>query len=177
MLTTPLKTILLGEGTFNHFDNSIEEGRNLQKSDFSLEAPNKPISVVLGNAYKDIYKIGDIFSLELISEVMDFQVVGFYHSGVGFSMNVGALQDVNLDHTIVIPHFIPHYKPVGEAAVFQHAYHIGELLSGYIRIPESVEKINEDTYAYTMDKMEEMAERHDISGLYKMPYWPVGFVW
>ncbi|MBG9756431.1 hypothetical protein ABD89_14025 [Lysinibacillus sphaericus] len=77
MLTTPLKTILLGEGTFNHFDNSIEEGRNLQKSDFSLEAPNKPISVVLGNAYKDIYKIGDIFSLELISEVMDFQVLVF----------------------------------------------------------------------------------------------------
>ena len=177
VLTTPLKTILLGEGTFNHFDNSIEEGRNLQKSDFSLEAPNKPISVVLGNAYKDIYKIGDIFSLELISEVMDFQVVGFYHSGVGFSMNVGALQDVNLDHTIVMPYFIPHYKPVGDAAVFQHAYHIGELLSGYIRIPESVEKVNEDTYAYTMDKMEEMAERHDISGLYKMPYWPVGFVW
>ncbi len=176
-LTTPLKTILLGEDTFNHFDNSIDVGRNLKKSDFTLEAPNKPISVVLGNAYKDIYKIGDIFSLELISEVMDFQVVGIYKSGVGFSMNVGALQDVNLDHTIVMPHFIPDYKPVGEAAVFQHAYHIGELLSGYIRIPESVEKINEDTYEHTMDMIDEVAQRNNISGLYKMPYWPVGFVW
>lgn len=65
-LITPLKSIWLGESVISRFDNSIEEGRNLQKSDFKLESPNEPISVVLGNAYKGIYEIGDIFSLELI---------------------------------------------------------------------------------------------------------------
>ncbi len=176
-LITPLKTVLLGESIFNRFDSSIEAGRNLQMSDFTLAAPNEPISVVLGNAYKDIYELGDIFSLELISEVMDFQVVGFYNSGVSFSMDVGALQHVNFDHTIVMPHFIPDYEPVGEAAVFQHAFHIAELTSGYISIQESVEKISDETYDHTVAVLEEMAERNDLSGLYKIGYWPVGFVW
>ena len=175
ILTTQLKTVLLGESIFNRFDDSIEEGRNLQVSDFTLAAPNEPISVVLGNAYKDIYELGDMFSLELISEVMDFQVVGFYKSGVGFS-NEGALHHENFDHTIVMPHFIPDYKPVGEAAVFQHAFHIAELTSGYIRIPESVEKIN-DKYDHIVGIMEQMAERNNLSGLYIIPNRPVGIGW
>lgn len=177
IIETPLKTVLLGEGIFDRFDNSIEEGRNLQMSDFKLAAPNQPISVVLGNAYKGIYEIGDILSLGLISEVMNFQVVGFYESGVSFSMEVGALHDVNFDYTIVMPHFIPDYQPVGEASIFQHAFHIGELTSGYISIPEPIEEINDDTYNRTVEIIEEMAERNGLSGLYKIPYLPVGFVW
>jgi hypothetical protein len=177
IITTPLKTVLLGEDIVSRFDNSIEEGRNLQMSDFKLASPNEPISVVLGNEYKKIYEIGDIFPLELISEVMDFQVVGFYESGVSFSMEVGALHDVNFDYTIVMPHFIPDYEPIGEAAVFQHAFHIGELTSGYISIPEPVEKINDETYNRTVVMIEKMAKRNGLSGLYKIPYLPVGFVW
>lgn len=177
ILITPLKSIWLGESVLNHFDNSVEKGRNLQKSDFKLESPNEPISVVLGNAYKDIYEIGDIFSLELISDVMNFQVVGFYKPGTNFSMDVGALHDMDLDHTIVMPHFIPEYEPVGEAAAFQHAFLIAELMSGYIHISEPVEKINDDTYNNYASIMEEMAKRNGLSGLYKIPYWPVGFVW
>lgn len=177
IIETPLKTVLLGESVFNRFDHRIEEGRNLQKSDFKLASPNDPISVVLGNAYKDVYQIGDIVPLALISEVMDFKVVGFYESGVGFSMEVGALHDVNFDYTIIMPHFIPDYEPIGEASIFQHAFHIGELTSGYISIPEQVEKINDDTYNRTVKTFEEMAERNGLSGLYKIPYLPVGFVW
>lgn len=177
IMTTPLKTVLLGESIFNRFDNSIEEGRNLQMSDFTIMTPDEPISVVLGNAYKNIYKIGDMLSLELISELMNFQVVGFYKPDVGFSMEVGALHNVDFDYTIVMPHFIPDYEPVGNGAVFQHAFHIAELTSGYVRVPESIEKIDDDTYDYTVDIMEKMAERNGLSGLYKVPYWPVGFVW
>ncbi|MFC4403059.1 hypothetical protein [Gracilibacillus xinjiangensis] len=177
ILTTPLKTVILGESVSTRFDSSIDEGRNLQVADFTLKSPNEPISVVLGNAYKDIYAIGDIFSLELISEVMDFKVVGFYKSGVGLSKDVGALDHVNFDHTIVMPHFIPDYEPVGEAAVFQHAFLVAELMSGHIRIQKSVEDIEDATYEQTVEIMEEIAERHNLSSLYKVPYWPVGFVW
>ncbi len=177
IVTTPLKTILLGEGVFNRFDKNIEEGRNLQMSDFTLEDSKEPINVVLGNAYKDIYEIGDVFTLELISELMNFKVVGFYKSGVRFSMDLGAQHDVRFDYTIVMPHFIPDYEPIGEAAIFQHAFHIGELTSGYIRIPEPIRKINDDTYNRTVKIVEEMAKKHGIPGLYKIPYLPVGFVW
>lgn len=177
ILTTPLKTVLLSESIFDRFDDSIDEGRNLRTSDFTLSAPSEPISVVLGSAYKDIYELGDTFSLQMISEVMNFQVVGFYNAGVGFSNDVGAFHHVNFDHTIVMPHFIPEYEPVGEAAVFQHAFHLGELLSGYIRIPESIDKINDVTYDHTVDLMEEIAERNNLSGHYKIANWPVGFVW
>lgn len=176
-LITPLKSIWLGESVISRFDNSIEEGRNLQKSDFKLESPNEPISVVLGNAYKGIYEIGDIFSLELISDVMDFQVVGFYKPGTSFSMDVGALHDVNLDHFIVMSHFIPEYEPIDEATAFQHAFLIGELMSGYIYISEPVENINEEVFNKYESTMEEMAKKNGLSGLYKIAYWPVGFVW
>lgn len=176
-LTTPLKTVLLGESILDNFDNSIEDGRNLLISDFTLATPDDPISVVLGNAYKGVYEIGDILSLELISVVMNFQVVGFYKPGVTFSMGVGGLHHVNFDYSIVMPHFIPNYEPVGEAAIYQHAFHIAELTSGYIHIPESVEKINDYTYDHTMIVLEEMAARNGLTDLYNMPYWPVGFVW
>jgi len=176
-IITPLKTVLLGEGIFSRFSNSIAEGRNLQTTDFKLASPDQPISVVLGNAYKDIYKIGDTFSLELISEVMNFQVVGFYKPGVNFSMETGALHNVDFDYTIVMPHFIPDYEPNGDSAFFQHAFHIAELTSGYIAISEPVQQIKDDTYEDIIITMEEMAKRNGLDNFYKIPYWPVGFVW
>lgn len=174
---TPLKAISIGESLFSRFNSSIAEGRNLQQSDYTLASADKPIRVVLGSAYKDLYKIGDTFSFEFISEIMNFEVVGFYKPDVSFSMDVAALQPMNFDYTIVMPHFIPEYKPVGEAAVFQHAFHLAELTSGFIKINESIEKINEDTYDHTVKRMEEMAAKHGLSELYMIPSWPVGFVW
>lgn len=117
ILTTPLKTILLGEDTSKHFDSSIESGRNLQMSDFTLTAPNEPINVVLGSAYKDIYELGDMFSLELISEVMYFQ-------GVGFSNEVAAQNHVNFDYTIVMPAFVQALVWIGMLSPFYHQPHM-----------------------------------------------------
>ena len=44
ILTTPLKTVLLGESVFNRFDSNIEEGRNLQMSD-ALSIFNNDIKI------------------------------------------------------------------------------------------------------------------------------------
>ncbi|WPK11153.1 hypothetical protein R6U77_14840 [Lysinibacillus louembei] len=173
-LATPLKTLLLGDGVFQRFDQQIEEGRNLKITDYTLVTPDQPIPVVLGYAYKGIYEIGDTFSLELISEVMNFQVVGFYKQGTSFAMDT---QQVAFDYTIVMPHFLFEYEPVGEAALFQHAFHLAELTSGYIQIDKPFEAINDETYQQTVDMLEKMAERHNLSGLYKVATWPVGFVW
>lgn len=175
--STPLKTVLLGDNIFHHFDNSIETGRNLQLSDFTLASPTDPIRVVLGHAYTEIFELGDVFTLELISEEMNFQVVGFYKPEVGFSMDLAAQEQINFDHTIVMPHFIPDYEPVGEAAVYQHAFHLAELTSGYIGISELTEDISDETYDDTVAVLEEMAKQHNLSDLYRVGYWPMGFVW
>ncbi|MEC1177052.1 hypothetical protein P9B03_01025 [Metasolibacillus meyeri] len=79
---------------------------------------------------------------------------------------------MNFDYTIVMPHILLDYEPVGEPAIFQHAFHLAELTSGYIQI----ENINEDTYNHMVSMVEEMAQRHGLSGLYKMANEPVDFV-
>lgn len=174
---TSLKTVMLGESIFRRFDDNIEEGRNLQKSDFTLKSSDQPISAVLGNEYKELYKIGDTFSLELVSKVMNFQVVGFYKPDVSFFMDVGAKHQVSFDYTIVIPHLMFDYKPLGEEAVFQQAYLAAEKMSGYIGITEPIEKINDDTYVKYTDILKTMAEKNGVLSLYKVPYKPVGFIW
>lgn len=177
IISTSLKTVMLGESIITRFDNNIEEGRNLQISDFTLKSSDEPISVVLGNEYKEFYEIGDTFSLELISEVMNFEVVGFYKPGISFLMDVGAKHKVSFDYAIIMPHLMFDYEPIGEASVYQHAFLTGEKMSGYIGIEESISEINEDTFVRYTGILEKMAEKNGVSNLYKVPYMPVGFIW
>lgn len=174
--STSLKAIQLGQGIYKRFDEDVAEGRNLQQSDFILKSPDDLIKVVLGNKYKELFKIGDTFSLDF-DKVMNFQVVGFYKPDISFSMDIGAQHKVNFDCAIVMPHLIFDYKPTDEGSRFQQGFLTGEKLSGYIAINESTKEINEDTYKEYTEKLEKIANKHGISGLYKVPYWPVGFVW
>ena len=176
IVTTPINTVIMCENIISRFDSCVAKGRNLQKSDFSHSSLDKPISVVLGNAYRSIYEIGDIFSLIYLYVVLNFEVVGFYESGVDFSMDAGALQDVDIDYSIVMPYFIPTYEPVGEDTLFLHRVHIAELTSGYIAITEPISEISDATHQKYMAKVEEIAGRHSLSGTYICPLWPVGFV-
>lgn len=173
---TSLKAIQLGEGICKGFDEDIAEGRNLQQSDFILKASDDLINVVLGNKYKELFKIGDTFSLEF-GNVMNFQVVGFYKPDISFSMDIGAQHKVNFDYAIVMPHLIFDYKPTDEGSRFQQGFLTGEKLSGYIAIKKSTKEINEDTYKEYTEALEKIAKKNGVSGLYKVPYWPVGFVW
>lgn len=173
---TSLKAVQLGEGVFTRFDKDIREGRNLKLSDFTLKAPNDPISVVLGNGYKNLYKIGDVFSLDF-AEVMKFQVVGFYKPNVSFLMGVGAQHKVCFDYSIVMPHLTFDYKQTGKASSFQQGFLTGEKMSGYISIKEPIKEINDDIYKKYIDKLDELAKKNGVEGLYKTPFWPVGFVW
>lgn len=118
IITTPLKTVLLGESVIENFDNRVYEGRNLQLSDFSIKLPDDPISIVLGSKYKDIYKIGDVIQLELISDIMNFEVVGFYKENTKFSMDVGAQQLVDFDYAIVMPFVDLEYEPDSKASLY-----------------------------------------------------------
>lgn len=176
MITTPLKTVILCENSIGRFDSCIAEGRNLARSDFKLSSRKDPIPVVLGGAYKDVYKIGDRFSLTYLHVPMNFEVVGFYREGLGFSMAAGANEKVDIDHSIILPYFLPAYEADGEDETFQHRVHIAELTSGYIAISEPIEEIKENTYKDYISTVEEIAKRHDLSGVYLSPVLPVGFL-
>lgn len=178
IITTKLKTISLGENVSKRFDKNIAEGRNFQASDFTLTSQEDPISIVLGSAYKGIYKIGDVLQFRLITKLMNFKVVGFYEPGLNFSMEVGAMHKVNFDHAIVIPHFMFDYEPVGENAIYQHALFTGEATAGYMALDEPVSTLTkEGSHAKFVAKVEAIAKKHGLAGLYKYPTWPVGFVW
>lgn len=176
IVTTPIKTVIMCERSVSRLDNYISKGRNLHTSDFFLMSPDEPISVVLGSAYSSINELGDIFSLVYLNVVLDFKVVGFYEQDINFSMDAGALKEVNVDYSIIMPYFVPMYEPEGEDAVFQYKYHVAELISGYIAIAESISEINDDTHAKYITFVEEIAKRYGLSGMYISPLWPVGFV-
>ena len=175
--TTPLKTVLLGESVIENFDNRVYEGRNLQLSDFSIKSPNDPINIVLGNIYKEIYKIGDVIQLELISDIMNFEVVGFYKENTKFSMDVGAQRLVDFDYAIVMPFVDFEYEPDSKASLYQHGFLAAEKTSGYIAISEEIEEIDDIVFDRYSKQIENLAEKNGLGGFYRIPYYPVGFVW
>lgn len=174
---TPLKTVMLGEDTFDKFHDRIQEGRNLQKEDFILKSRTDTIKTVLGNSYRDSYQIGDVFTLDLMSYPMSFEVVGFYQPNVSLKMDVEAKKKVDFDHAIVIPHLFFDYEPEGEAETFQHAFLTGEKISGFIKIKEEITEIDEKTFEHYEDQMKKIAAKHGLSNSYVMAYIPVGFIW
>lgn len=177
IIVTPMKTVMLGEDVCKRFDVNIEQGRNLDSIDFVLKSPDDSIPVVLGYEYMETYELGDTFSLELISKVMNFEVVGFYKKDTKFSMDIGALHEVDLNQAIVIPHLMFGYEPTDEQELYQHAFIAGEKLSGFMAITDPVEKIDDHTYQKYEKTLDEIAKRNQVDGLYTFPYWPLGFVW
>lgn len=175
--TTPLKTVLLGESVIETFDNRVYEGRNLQLSDFSIKSPDDPIRIVLGNRYKDIYKIGDVIQLELISDIMNFEVVGFYKENTTFLMDVRAQHLVDFDYAIVMPFVDFEYEPDSKASLYQHGFLAAEKTSGYIAISEPIEEIDDIVFESYSKQIENLAEKNGLDGFYRIPYYPVGFVW
>jgi len=173
---TALITVTLSENIASIFDQNIAQGRNLIPSDFILASSDSNIPVVLGASYKDVHEIGDVLTLEYISVMMNFEVVGFFEPGVGFNSGVGALHRVEFDNAIIVPYFILDYEPVGDAETFQHAFHIGSLTSGLILISEGISEAGNELHEMYMQKVNEIAERHGLSDMYLFPTWPLGFI-
>ena len=173
---TPLKAVILSTSAFNRFDEHIAIGRNLQPSDGRINR-GEPVNALLGAAYKGIYELGDILTLYYISTAMDFQVVGFLNPGVDFWFGLGAHENVLLDYRIIMPQFVPDFEPVGEAEIWQMAFHIGELLTGFIAIEGPILDIREDTQSRYLAKVDEIAARHGLSDIIVVDMFPNGIIW
>lgn len=172
---TPLKTVLINNEVSKKLEKYIDEGSSFQESDFILNSQTDNIHVVLGNGYRDLYEIGDVVELEFISNVMKFEVIGFYKENSGFKMELAGEQYVDLDYRITIPHYVPNYEPIGDSQIFQQAFIVGELTSGYIPVEEKVEDLDEVVHNKYAMELEELANKNNLNNMYLYPFWTVSF--
>ncbi len=175
-MVTPLKSVAITENTAKYFESKVNYGRNFNSNDFKLTSREDNISVLLGDGYKDIFDVGDTFTLELIAD-MNFKVVGFLKENESFIMEEGLFGEIELDNVIIIPQFIPDYEPIGDREIHQHAFIIAELTSGYVRVYEPISEINNELHKTYVDRLKSLEIKNELEGLYLYPTWIVGFDW
>jgi hypothetical protein len=172
---TLLKTVILCENSFGQFDGNVAEGRNLQETDFALNAYDEPIPVVLGSEYRGTYKAGDTFTLMYLSMMRNFEVVGIYEPGLGISSGSGATENADVDCSVVMPNYIPMYE-IEDKYAMQHGFHVAELLSGYVAIAERIPDITLETHKQYEERINKLADKYGFNDLLRVPRWPVGLI-
>ena len=173
---TPLKAMVINENVIHRFDQMIENGRNLQDADCNFRSQDDRVPVVLGNAYKSQYRLGDILSLAYLSVPMQFEVVGFLKQGATLSISHGVAELIELDSYIVIPALIPTFDPVGSSAIAQYRFLIGELLSGYIAIEEPSSEVDDLTLERYSKILAKLEAQHNLVNSLRIAAWPVEFM-
>ncbi len=95
-----VKCVWMGDNVWEEFGISFESGRKWEKD----EEDSEIIPVVLGNAYKDIYEIGDMFEgltpTRYTDENTTFKVCGILEKD---AVMIGRFDYINLDRYMLIP--------------------------------------------------------------------------
>lgn len=81
----------------------IQTGREFVKEDFTLDKKDIIIPLILGNAYKNQFEIGDTFSFFYLGKQFSGKVVAFLAKDS--SIRTGNIKIINLDSIIVMPSF------------------------------------------------------------------------
>ncbi|SFA83080.1 hypothetical protein SAMN05216249_10350 [Acetitomaculum ruminis DSM 5522] len=96
-----VKSVQVSSGFFDCNNIQINSGRAFSKEDY-LYTEGKTIPVIMGKAYKDYYKIGDILDANFIMEDMKMEVVGFLEDK-SFFLSYFENDFVSLERYILIP--------------------------------------------------------------------------
>ena len=75
---TPIKSIQINRQAFDFFKIDVSDGVSFSQDDFKFN--DNFIPVILGNSYKDIYKVGDILPIEYYLTKFNAKVIGFAKS-------------------------------------------------------------------------------------------------
>lgn len=94
-----VEAIQVSKNYFDLFPAEIAEGRGLEDSDF-VNSDNFP--VLLGNAYKDHFKVGDSFEGYYVTERKTFTVIGFIETDHSFYLKSKNSLD-SYDNYLVVP--------------------------------------------------------------------------
>lgn len=171
---TNLRTLMIGESLYGQLDNYIEEGKNFSSQDFIVNSSEQEISMILGNSYKDIYKIGDEINLYLHQKPLKFRVIGFLKKD---SEKFAPYPAKNLNETVVIPFYDINYIPDNKIDDSYQKVYYTQKNSGHIKLEESetneviknVQNIENVYYDY-LEGVEKLAKENDV--LFSIPICP-----
>lgn len=96
---TPIKSIQINRQAFDFFKIDVSDGVSFSQDDFKFN--DNFIPVILGNSYKDIYKIGDILPIEYYLTKFNAKVIGFAKSDSKVLLNRN--MEEYLDRYMIIP--------------------------------------------------------------------------
>ncbi|MBO4909225.1 MAG: ABC transporter permease [Lachnospiraceae bacterium] len=99
--STCVKAVWFGLNTIPFFDLKISEGRGFTEEDLILD-PGKPISVILGYSYKDLYDVGDVLSIKYVFNESKAEIIGFLDEGSNVFRGTSFMK---IDNYVVMPIF------------------------------------------------------------------------
>ena len=100
-ISTCVKAVWFGFDTIHFFDLKISEGRGFAEEDLIFE-PGKPISVLLGYNYKDLYDVGDVLNIKYVFSEGKAEVIGFLDEGSNVFRGSSFME---IDNYVVMPIF------------------------------------------------------------------------
>lgn len=156
IVTTPLKTTLVGRSLCSNLETAIVEGRCFNDTDFLVYEPNQEINVLLGNKYKSIYAVGDVLNLNLLEKDVTLKVIGFLNEGVSINTTTVMVQknptEINLDWAIILPFYDILYEPSNQNELLYQTRFYLQKNCGYIMAESDHEAVLQDIDIATMEK-------------------------
>lgn len=96
-----VKCYQVSQNIFSKFHIEMEQGEKLSEKDYTYKE-GRPVSVILGSAYKQQFKIGDKIEVEYLYKMITLQVKGFLKEGEYYS---DGQKTKVLDRYMLIPMF------------------------------------------------------------------------
>lgn len=111
-VSSMVKSIQVSSSFFKEFNINISEGELFTEDDYIFES-DKNIPVLLGSAYKEFYKIGDVFSGKYLVADVNWEVIGFLDNRAFFN-------DGNSDEFISCERYVvmPAMEVITESPVY-----------------------------------------------------------
>lgn len=156
IITTPLKTTLVGRSLCSNLNAAIIEGRCFIDTDFLISEPEQEINVLLGYKYKSIYDVGDVLNLNLLEKDVTLNVIGFLDEGVSINTTTVMVQksptEINLDWAIILPFYDILYEPSNQNELLYQTRFYLQKNCGYIMAEPNHEALLQDIDLATMEE-------------------------
>ncbi|MCY6957271.1 hypothetical protein [Clostridium brassicae] len=97
---TPVKSLQMNQQAFKFFNLDVSKGRKWEEDDFKYK--KDAIPVLLGDSYKNVYKIGEKFTINYYFKDINVKVIGFFKENSKVLYN--GEPEFYLDRYIVLPY-------------------------------------------------------------------------
>lgn len=99
-----LKSAQFDYEAFQFYGLTVEEGEGFTKENTTLNKASDAVPIIMGNAYKDVVKLGQIFNFGISTYSYPCKVIGILDKAVQIPQGGNVTQDLrNLDNYIIFP--------------------------------------------------------------------------